>query len=238
MAQQQGMNRRTLFARFAQGLLAIPILGSVALLIDPLVRILRPTLRPFELNQPPDQPADASQKVANMSQFDRDWAMVEFVFFQTNVEYTPQALNTSLIPGFAVRVPQQVVDTFTGEAAPLMELIKKPGNKNVLCFARICPHLGCIFNYFSPDDPRGPEWEPPRVRTDYGYPQAVEDRGYFACPCHFSVYDLTQVGKDNLGKPKLGKVVSGPAPRPPRTLEFKIENGELYITGMEAGGVA
>ncbi|MBI3909999.1 MAG: Rieske (2Fe-2S) protein [Armatimonadetes bacterium] len=232
------LDRRSLLARAFRAFISIPILGSVAALPSVILRILKPTNQAFNLNQPPDQPGGASQKVASINQFDRDWVMVDFTFFQRNMEYTPRAENVSLIPGFAVRIPEEVVTTFTGAAAPLAELVNMPGNQNVLCFSRICPHLGCIFNFFSPRDPRGPVWEPARVATEYGYPGVQTDRGYFACPCHFSVYDLTQIGKDQTGKPKLGLVVSGPAPRPPRTLEFKVENGELFITGMEAGGVA
>ena len=39
----------------------------------------------------------------------------------------------------------------------------------------------------------------------------------FICPCHASIFAMS------------GKVLGGPAPRPLDTLQYKIENGELYV---------
>ncbi len=87
-------------------------------------------------------------------------------------------------------------------------------------YSRICPHMGCIFRYV--DDPNvaaeGFNYHPPK-----GTP-------VFACPCHLSVFDPLQEGK----------VVSGPAPRPPRHFDFTIDktSGQLVITNVEQGGIA
>ncbi len=50
----------------------------------------------------------------------------------------------------------------------------------------------------------------------------------------------TDIAGTVAGKPfdKLrGKVVSGPAPRPPRTMAFDIKDGKILITDTEGGGV-
>ena len=40
------------------------------------------------------------------------------------------------------------------------------------------------------------------------------------CPCHFSVFDITQGGK----------VVAGPAPKPPLQLAVRVEDGTAFIS--------
>ena len=232
------MNRRGLFARVFQVLLGIPLVGFAFAALSPLLRLLKPTLGPYDLNQEPDKPADAEQRVANSGQFKKPWDMVEFTFFLKNFEYTPRAENISLVPAFAVRLPDDVVETLKNEAPERYDEATKDGNNGVLIFSRVCPHLGCIFNYFSVDDPRGSEWAPDRIAAFYGFPGVMTNQSYFACPCHFSVYDLKQVAEDLQGKPKVGRVVSGPAPQPPRLLMFEKRGDDYWIVGMEAGGVS
>lgn len=95
-----------------------------------------------------------------------------------------------------------------------------PDEYKFVVYSRICPHMGCIFRYV--DDPHvsaeGFNYTPPK-----GTP-------VFACPCHLSVFDPLQEGK----------VVSGPAPRPPRHFEFTIDEASqtIVITDVERGGIA
>jgi len=87
-------------------------------------------------------------------------------------------------------------------------------------YSRICPHMGCIFAYV-PD--------PEVAQTGYNY-HPPKGTPVFACPCHLSVFDPLQEGK----------VVSGPAPRPPRHFTFSIDQGagQLVITDVERGGIS
>ncbi len=87
-------------------------------------------------------------------------------------------------------------------------------------YSRICPHMGCIFRYV-PD--------PNEAATGFNY-RPPEGTPVFACPCHLSVFDPLQEGK----------VVSGPAPRPPRYFNFEIDKGSqtLVISDVESGGIA
>jgi len=99
------------------------------------------------------------------------------------------------------------------------EYAQKAGAKNgLVVYSRICTHLGCIFNYVT---------DPAELAKGYNYRPPV-DTPHFACPCHLSVFDIANGGK----------VVSGPAPRPPRRLEFVVEGDEIKIIGVEAGGIA
>jgi Rieske Fe-S protein len=98
-------------------------------------------------------------------------------------------------------------------------ILKLPGG-DVVAYSRICPHLGCIFKFVP---------NPADVASGYNYkPPAGHEHPYFCCPCHFSVYDPLQNGK----------VVSGPAPRPPRSFTIEKQAGTYKIVSLEAGGIA
>ena len=46
------------------------------------------------------------------------------------------------------------------------------------------------------------------------------------CTCHQSVFDPAEGGK----------VLGGPAPRPPWVLDFSVEKGKIVIKDLEPGG--
>lgn len=81
--------------------------------------------------------------------------------------------------------------------------------------SRICPHEGCPINFY-------------KRRTDVPYPLEIEKfpNPMLVCTCHQSVFDPAQGGK----------VLSGPAPRPPWTFDFVIEKGRIIIRDLEPGG--
>jgi len=80
--------------------------------------------------------------------------------------------------------------------------------------SRICPHEGCPINFYG-------------RRTDIPYPLADEfPTPLLICTCHQSVFDPAQGGK----------VLSGPAPRPPWTFDFVVEKGNVIIKELEPGG--
>jgi Rieske Fe-S protein len=242
----------------------IPILGGVALAGAELLRVLRPTLGPLELNKPPDTPPPLNSVAAKLDDPDLGyvWGFKGFVYGQLNVEYTPNHLNGSTIPGFVVKLPKDVATKYADyfrrpptsqspDAAATAAGIEKG---QVAVFSRICVHLGCVFNYFGPKPVPGTPssalavganpsndqyWkqENQDVQERYNYPNAKINQGYFSCPCHFSVYDLNQFDPDHDNK--LGKVVSGPAPRPPRYFFFNLDDqGQIIVKGVESGGIA
>lgn len=195
---------------FLQLLIGMPVLGGVLVALSPLLRYLRPTTKPFEYFPRPEKAVSGPLPVAKVSELSTPWSSREFLYSLKTVEYTPRGRQVSNIPGIVVRLPDDVADNINN------------GNKFV-CFQRICTHLGCVFRF---------ETDPGVVEKGFNY---KPDNAVFACPCHLSVFALTE--KDEQWG-TVGKVVSGPAPRPPRRLEFKIEGDDIVVTGAEAGGIA
>jgi Rieske Fe-S protein len=216
------MNRRD----FLKLIVSIPVLGALALFVSPLFRYLRPSSGPLKTTAwetkgditkwqgssgivaPPDMPQAERQVTFNLSDFPAPWSFQPFTFSQRSKEYTFRHFQASKIPGFVVRLPED-----------------KAGKPDFIVVSRICPHMGCVFN-FLPD---------PAEAAAYNYP--IAKTPLFACPCHLSVYDPLQ-SQDVSGKMVRGKVVSGPAPRPPRQFTYDITDTQLIVTALEAGGIA
>lgn len=82
---------------------------------------------------------------------------------------------------------------------------------DVVAFSQVCQHLGCIWGYV-------PSGGSPAVDRSYVAPGPV---GY--CPCHGSVFDLTQGAK----------VLGGPSPRPEPQVQLEVDGaGDIYAVGM------
>ena len=202
------MNRRT----FIKFILSVPLLGAVVLFLSPLFRYLKPAAGPFPegLVSEPLSPDRVKDIVFSLSDFPEPWVVQEFTFEQKNPEFTRAGYQISKIPGYLLRIPG-----------------KDASDYQFVAYSRICPHMGCIFQYV-PD---------PAVSTaSYNY-TPPKGTPVFGCPCHLSVYDPLQLQKVD-GQEFTGKVVSGPAPRPPRTFEFRIEGQQIVISSLEKGGIA
>ncbi len=216
------MNRRD----FLKIIVSLPVLGGLALFVSPLFRYLRPSSGPLMdtrvalngnptewkgdagLFLPPDMPKAEQEVTFSLSDFPGPWSSQPFTFNQKSKEYTFRHFQASKIPGFVVRLPED-----------------KAGQPDFIVVSRICPHMGCVFN-FLPN---------PADAAAYNYPSAKSP--LFACPCHLSVYDPLQT-QDVNGVKVRGKVVSGPAPRPPRQFTYAIKDSKIVITALEAGGIA
>lgn len=186
-----GVKRRTILKTVA----AVPLAMTFGLLISPFLRFLRPTLGPLDILGKSDQPlAEPPIPTFTDADFPEPWTCIPFTFNQKYLEYNPELKEVRTIPGFIVKLP----------------------NGDVEAYSRICPHLGCIFNFVK---------EPEECAKGYNYKPAGP---VFACPCHLSVYDIAHGGK----------VISGPAPRPPRKFQLKKEGGKIEITSLEAGSIA
>lgn len=189
MNEEAGKSRRI----FLQSIAAIPLAATFGLLASPLLRYLRPTLKPLDIFGASDQPLAEEPVAFKDSDFPEPWTCKEFVFKQSYVEYNPEGKETRPIPGYIV----------------------KTGAGDIVAYSRICPHLGCIFNFVK---------DPVECAKGYNFKPAGP---VFACPCHLSVYDIAQGGK----------VVSGPAPRPPRSFTLKKEGDQYKVVSLEAGGI-
>jgi arsenite oxidase small subunit len=72
----------------------------------------------------------------------------------------------------------------------------------------ICPHNKCTVMYVTDLD---------MARDSFN----VETKTpVLACPCHFSVFDVTQAGR----------VISGPAPHPPLQLRVTVRGNDVFVS--------
>jgi Rieske Fe-S protein len=87
------------------------------------------------------------------------------------------------------------------------------GDRGLYVACRICPHQGCIFGY----------------ETNYELVGDIIGRDLpnpvLFCRCHMSVFDPAQGGR----------VLNGPAPRPPWTFTAEEKEGEVVISSIETG---
>lgn len=216
----EGVNRRT----FLKILSAVPALGAVGAFLAPILRYLKPNLDPGlglpkEKRVPDliegDLPKGEALRIASLEELREPWSSKFFVFTQKYPQYTPELAKAATVPGVAIKLPWKL-------SFPGFQGGKEP--TDIVIFSRICPHLGCIFNYV-------PNWR--EVTAGYGGYMPPEDRrhGLMACPCHLSIYDPAD-------RELPGRVLSGPAPRPPRYFTYEIRDGWIVVTGAEPGGIA
>lgn len=208
-----------------KALTTIPILGSSLLAVHAILRYFKPTMAGGikAMMAPPDEVASAPQVAALVTELSKPWDFKEFIYVRTSVEYSSMKTQGAKIPGFVVRLPESLPSVDPKDPKTWFVVVQ-----------RICPHLGCTFNFIPDRD---------QLAGGYNYVPPDPFHPYFACPCHLSVYDpirsqkisgtVKGVSFDELP----GKVVSGPAPRPPRTMSFDIVDGKILITETEGGGV-
>lgn len=215
-----GIERR----RFLKLAMRLPIVAAVAAAISPLLRFLKPNVAKFGIYAPTaqDRPRGDVVVAAKLSEVAKPWDFRYFVFTQKYPQYTAEGFKAASVPGVIVRLPEKIrlpLD-WAGDVGAKPEITEG----DIIVFSRICPHLGCIFNYV-------PNWK--EVTAGYGgyVPPDSRKHALMACPCHLSIYDPAD-------KDVPGRVLSGPAPRPPRTFVFKIQGENIIVTAVEPGGIA
>ena len=213
-----GLDRR----RLLKILTAIPVLGGIIAVLSPLFRYLKPNDAPWQIfTVEPDKPRSDKQLVGKTTALAKPWDFFYFTYVQKFVQYDPVGYKATNIPGVAVRLPQKVkfvnLQGFAGYKEGKEET-------DIVLFQRICPHLGCIYNFI-------PDWR--EVQSGYGgyTPPDFEKHALMGCPCHLSIYDPTYPGDP-------GNVISGPAPRGARYFQFEIEGENIYVIGAEGGAIA
>jgi Rieske Fe-S protein len=222
------MERRN-FLRLAT---TIPALAALAALVSPLLRLLKPNVEKFRIYAPTvrDTPRGEAIVAATLREVVRPWDFKYFVFTQKYPQYTPEGFKAASVPGVVIRLPRKIrlYDPATGRGplAWARQIGKTPSvtDSDLVVFSRICPHLGCIFNYV-------PDYR--EITAGYGGYVPPPDRRHalMGCPCHLSIYDPAD--------PQVpGRVLSGPAPRPPRTFLFEVRGEDIVITDVEPGGIA
>ncbi len=210
-----GLGRKSLL----KILTAIPVLGGIAAVLSPFLRYLKPNDGPYEIPLTKrDAPQGGAQVVGKTTALAKPWDYFYFTYVQKFIQYDPAGSKATNVPGVALRLPTKVKFTnlqgYTGYG----------GETDIVLFQRICPHLGCIFNFI-------PDWR--EVQSGYGgyTPPDFEKHALMACPCHLSIYDPSFPGDP-------GNRISGPAPRGARYFEFKIQGENIVVTGAEVGAIA
>ncbi len=220
MAQESGIDRR----RFLKMAASLPLIGGLIAFGSPLLRFLKPNVDPFALITPTAHDAATGEPIiaAALTELVKPWDFKYFVFTQKYPQYTPDGYKTQAVPGVVIRLPQKITLPWgwvkvTGETPQFTE-------SDIIAFSRICPHLGCIYNFV-------PEWR--LVTAGYGgyVPPPQRQHALMACPCHLSIYDPADPTQP-------GRVVSGPAPRPPRTFFYEMKGEQILVKRVEPGGIA
>jgi arsenite oxidase small subunit len=203
-----------------KALVGIPVIGGLIAILSPLFRFLKPNDKPWKIfTVAPDTPAGGPQIVGRVSALQKPFDSFYFTYVQKYVQYDPTGFEAANIPGVAIRLPKKV------KFANLQGYVGYDGGEtDIVLYSRICPHLGCIFDYV-------PVWQ--NVTSGYGgfTPPGWEQHALMACPCHFSIYDPEYPGDP-------GNVISGPAPRGARYFHFKIQGDDIIVNGAELGGIA
>lgn len=206
--------------RLIRTLTALPIVAGLLAVLSPFLRFLKPNDGPFQLPlTKTDEPQGGAQVVGQTASLQKPWDFFYFTYVQQYPQYDPTGYKKANIAGVAVRLPKKVkfvnATGFVGYAQ---------GETDIVLFQRICPHLGCIFNFI-------PDWH--EVTAGYGgyVPPNFEKHALMACPCHLSIYDPTYPNDP-------GNVISGPAPRGARYFQFEVRGEDIVVTGMEQGGIA
>lgn len=211
---------------FLKFITAVPVLGAVAAFLSPLLRFLKPNDKPFQvLYDPtrPDLPLGQEAIAATLADVLKPWDYKYFVFTQKYPQYTPTGLRQASVPGVVLRLPQKI--RLPWDWAGQIGKPQLAGRESdIIVFSRICPHLGCIYNFVA-------NWQ--EVTAGYGgfRPPAGRQHALMACPCHLSIYDPADPQQP-------GRVLSGPAPRPPRTFLYEVRGEEIVVTDVEPGGIA
>lgn len=203
-----------------KALTAIPIIGGLLAILSPFIRYLKPNVGPFQPDLTArDTPQGGPQVVGQTTALQKPWDFFYFTYVQSYPQYDPTGFKKANLSGVAVRLPRKVKFV-----QPDSGFVGFSGETDIVVFQRICPHLGCIFNFI-------PDWH--EVTAGYGgfVPPPTERHSLMACPCHLSIYD-----PDYPGYP--GNVISGPAPRGARLFKFEIRGEDIVVIDAETGGIA
>lgn len=148
----------------------------------------------------------APQPVAKLSQLSKAWSAVPFSYPMVLKDLEGE--REAKVPGIVIRLPDE-------QAKAAVEQRVSGIKGNLYAPALLCPHEKCVTFYRS--DRRELEKE-----------LGVEARTpMISCPCHQSVFDLSQNGRP----------VKGPVRRRPWFFEFEIVGDEVVITGVEQGSL-
>ncbi len=211
------IDRRTVL----RAITAIPILAVLGGIGAALLSYLKPTWKPLAFPAT-EKPLNKDLMAATLEEFPNEYDFKAITFTQTTVEYSARGKQATDVPGFIVRIPAGKMDPATVGVGPaglrrgFGEMDYKGQKYAIVAVSRICAHLGCIFEYHTPQE----------VCAGFNYCGAKNP--HFSCPCHLSVYNPVE-SQDVNGVLLAGHVVSGPAPRTPYPFDFEFKDNQIII---------
>jgi Rieske Fe-S protein len=145
----------------------------------------------------------AQMKVGKVSDFKAPWSTRPFEYrlkVKTKDVYKKDVVTEETVPGLVVRLPDEVAQKRGGGMKARFEVIDLH-----------CSHERCVTALIT--DPK----ETHAVAN-------IEPKGAVAyCPCHRSVFDLTQEAKP----------IKGPAKAPLWRFDFDVKGDDIVVTGID-----
>jgi len=189
-----------------------PLIVTFGLATSPLMRFLKPTMKPGNFIQAADLPAADQPVQFHRGDFPDTWTCLPFMFPMKVLVFNPEQCEIRKIPGFVIRVE----------------------NNQIIAFSRKCPKQGDhVLNYVS--DPVNHCCGGCPGKTVHCQCAAALSMAslriktpVLVCPCDGSIFDLSNNGR----------VLAGPACRPPRQFTVNVDDDLISINRLEAGGIA
>jgi Rieske Fe-S protein len=145
----------------------------------------------------------AQLKVAKVSDLKAPWSTRPFDYrlkVKTQDVYKKEVVTEETVPGLVIRLPNDVAQRRGGGSKARFEVIDLH-----------CSHERCVTAFIA-------DRREARAVAD------VEPKGAVAyCPCHRSVFDLTQEAKP----------IKGPAKAPLWKFDFDIKGDDIVVTGID-----
>lgn len=113
--------------QFLKFVAASPLVLTFGLAVSPIMRYLKPTMRPLGFFEPSDQPTGADEILFSRSDFPVEWTCIPFMYRIRYAEFNPEQYVFREVPSFIIR-------TFGEE---------------IVAYSRVCPAHGCILNYWA-----------------------------------------------------------------------------------------
>jgi nitrite reductase/ring-hydroxylating ferredoxin subunit len=149
-----------------------PLVITFALVASPLMRFLKPTMKPGNFFQAADLPEASQPPLFHISDFPETWTCLPFMFPMKYLIFNPEQSEIRQIPGFVIRV----------------------GINQIVAYSRICPKQHDHILKFASVHPRVDGSCGCRDTTCKGACIGYAKTPVLICPCDHSVFDVSNNG--------------------------------------------
>jgi Rieske Fe-S protein len=148
-----------------------PLFVTSGMLASPLMRFLKPTMKPGNFFQAADLPAAEQPPLFNQSDFPEIWSCLPFMFPMKYLVFNPEQYEIRKIPSFVIRT----------------------GTQQIVAFSRICPKQSDhILNYVLPTANGSCGCADNSCKGDcIGHSKTP----VLICPCDESIFDVSDNGR-------------------------------------------